>query len=129
MNAHVDLFNNLVKGDCDSVNQHQTFYEEYLSVMDLTAEFYLQTVKTVFQDHLLPDKKLMHRDELVDCSAIQKTALMTVEGERDDICGLGQTEAAHDLCIGIPDDEKVHYVQQGVGHYGVFNGTRWRTEI
>jgi poly(3-hydroxybutyrate) depolymerase len=129
MNAHVDLFNNLVKGDCDSVKQHQTFYEEYLSVMDLTAEFYLQTVQTVFQEHLLPDKKLMHRDELVDCSAIRKTALMTVEGERDDICGLGQTEAAHDLCIGVPADEKIHYVQSGVGHYGVFNGTRWRTEI
>ncbi len=129
MNAHVDLFNDLVKGDCDSVNQHQDFYEEYMSVMDLTAEFYLQTVKTVFQEHLLPDRKLYHRSEFVDCSAIRKTALMTVEGERDDICGLGQTEAAHDLCTGIPADEKVHYVQPGVGHYGVFNGTRWRTEI
>lgn len=129
MNAHVDLFNNLVKGDCDSVKQHQDFYEEYLSVMDLTAEFYLQTVQTVFQDHLLPDRKLLHRDELVDCAAIEKTAIMTVEGERDDICGLGQTEAAHDLCVGVPTDEKVHYVQKGVGHYGVFNGTRWRTEI
>jgi poly(3-hydroxybutyrate) depolymerase len=129
MNAHVDLFNNLVKGDCDSVHQHQNFYEEYLSVMDLTAEFYLQTVQAVFQDHLLPDKKMVHRNELVDCSKITKTALMTVEGERDDICGLGQTEAAHDLCTSIPADEKVHYVQAGVGHYGVFNGTRWRTEI
>ncbi|AGK56556.1 polyhydroxyalkanoate depolymerase, intracellular [Hyphomicrobium denitrificans 1NES1] len=129
MNAHVELFNNLVKGDCDSVRQHQTFYEEYLSVMDLTAEFYLQTVQTVFQEHLLPDRKLMHRGEFVDCSAITRTALMTVEGERDDICGLGQTEAAHDLCTSIPSDEKVHYVQSGVGHYGVFNGTRWRTEI
>jgi poly(3-hydroxybutyrate) depolymerase len=129
MNAHVDLFNNLVKGDCDSVKQHQMFYEEYLAVMDLTAEFYLQTVQTVFQDHLLPDRRLMHRDEYVDCGAIKNTALMTVEGERDDICGLGQTEAAHDLCTSVPDDEKVHYVQQGVGHFGVFNGTRWRTEI
>ncbi|HVX37556.1 MAG TPA: polyhydroxyalkanoate depolymerase [Hyphomicrobium sp.] len=129
MNAHVELFNNLVKGDCDSVRQHHNFYEEYLSVMDLTAEFYLQTVQTVFQEHLLPDRKLMHRGEFVDCSAITKTALMTIEGERDDICGLGQTEAAHDLCTSIPTDEKVHYVQSGVGHYGVFNGTRWRTEI
>ena len=129
MNAHVDLFNDLVKGDCDSVNNHQTFYEEYLAVMDLTAEFYLQTVRTVFQEHLLPDRKLTVRNEYVDCSAIKKTALMTVEGERDDICGLGQTEAAHDLCTSIPKDEQVHYVQQGVGHYGVFNGTRWRTEI
>jgi poly(3-hydroxybutyrate) depolymerase len=129
MNAHVDLFNDLVKGDCDSVNQHQGFYEEYLAVMDLTAEFYLQTVRVVFQEHLLPDRKLFHRNEHVDCSAIKQTALMTVEGERDDICGLGQTEAAHDLCTSIPARDKVHYVQPGVGHYGVFNGTRWRTEI
>lgn len=129
MNAHVDLFNNLVKGDCDPVKQHQDFYEEYLAVMDLTAEFYLQTVKTVFQDHALPKGEMMHRGTLVDCSAIRDTALMTVEGEKDDVCGLGQTEAAHDLCTNIPEDQKVHYVQEGVGHYGVFNGTRWRTEI
>ncbi|MGB0087507.1 MAG: polyhydroxyalkanoate depolymerase [Rhodomicrobiaceae bacterium] len=127
--AHRELFENLVKGDCDSVDQHRSFYEEYLAVMDLPAEFYLQTVKTVFQDHALPDGKMTHRGEPVDCSAIRKTALMTVEGERDDICGLGQTEAAHDLCANIPVDEKYHYVQPGVGHYGVFNGTRWRTEI
>ena len=129
MNAHVDLFNNLVKGDCDPVKQHQDFYEEYMSVMDLTAEFYLQTIKTVFQDHALPMGTMMHRGTLVDCSEIRDTALMTVEGEKDDICGLGQTEAAHDLCTGIADHMKVHYVQEGVGHYGVFNGTRWRTEI
>lgn len=127
--AHHNLFDDLVKGDCDSVQQHQDFYEEYMAVMDLSAEFYLQTVKTVFQDHDLPDGRLMHRGELVDCSAIEKTALMTVEGENDDICGLGQTEAAQDLCSNIPMDEKYHYVQPGVGHYGVFNGTRWRTEI
>ncbi|WP_246317166.1 polyhydroxyalkanoate depolymerase [Hyphomicrobium methylovorum] len=129
MNAHVDLFNNLVAGDCDSVKQHHAFYEEYLSVMDLSAEFYLQTVQIVFQEHLLPDKRLTHRGVPVDCGAISKTALFTVEGERDDICGLGQTEAAQDLCTSVPVDEKVHYVQPGVGHYGVFNGTRWRTEI
>ena len=129
MNAHVDLFNNLVKGDCDPVKQHQDFYEEYLAVMDLTAEFYLQTIKTVFQDRALPKGTMLHRGTLVDCSEIRDTALMTVEGERDDICGLGQTQAAHDLCTGIPEHMKVHYVQEGVGHYGVFNGTRWRTEI
>ncbi|WP_088348007.1 MULTISPECIES: polyhydroxyalkanoate depolymerase [Rhodomicrobium] len=129
VNAHRNLFQNLVKGDCDSVQQHQTFYEEYLAVMDLPAEFYLQTVATVFQEHALPDGKLVHRNERVDCAAITQTALMTVEGEKDDICGLGQTEAAHDLCRNIPVDEKYHYVQPGVGHYGVFNGTRWRTEI
>jgi len=129
INAHRDLFDNLVKGDCDSVHQHQDFYEEYLAVMDLPAEFYLQTVKSVFQDHDLPDGRMMHRGEQVDCSAIEATSLMTVEGEKDDICGLGQTEVAHDLCVNIPIDEKYHYVQPGVGHYGVFNGTRWRTEI
>lgn len=129
VSAHRKLFDHLVQGDCDSVQQHKDFYEEYLAVMDLPAEFYLQTVETVFQRHLLPDRKLMHRGEPVDCAAITRTALMTVEGERDDICGLGQTESAHDLCSSIPVDEKYHYVQQGVGHYGVFNGTRWRTEI
>jgi poly(3-hydroxybutyrate) depolymerase len=129
MKAHQDLFNNLVKGDCDSVKQHQDFYDEYMAVMDLTAEFYLQTVKTVFQDHALPNGTMTHRGELVDCSAIRKTAIISVEGERDDICGLGQTQAALDLCSNVPADEKYHYVQPGVGHYGVFNGTRWRTEI
>lgn len=127
--AHQNLFDDLVKGDCDSVEQHQNFYEEYLAVMDLPAEFYLQTVETVFQKHALPDGEMTHRGELVDPSAITRTALMTVEGENDDICGLGQTEAAHDLCTNIPIDEKYHYVQPGVGHYGVFNGRRWRTEI
>ena len=129
MDAHADLFRHLIEGDCDSVDQHQRFYDEYLSVMDLTAEFYLQTVKTVFQDHALPEGRMVHRGEIVDCSKIRKTALMTIEGELDDICGLGQTEAAHDLCVGIPIDDHYHYVQPGVGHYGVFNGTRWRTEI
>ncbi len=129
MTAHVDLYNNLVQGDCDNVKQHQDFYEEYLAVMDLTAEFYLQTVETVFQAHSLPDGKMMHRNMRVDCSAIRKTAIITIEGERDDICGLGQTEAAHALCPNVPADEHFHYVQLGVGHYGVFNGTRWRTEI
>lgn len=127
--AHWDLFDNLVKGDCDSVAQHRKFYDEYLAVMDLPAEFYLQTVRTAFQEHALPKGTMMHRNESVDCSAIRNTAIMTVEGEKDDICGLGQTRAAHDLCINVPDDEHFHYVQPGVGHYGVFNGTRWRTEI
>jgi poly(3-hydroxybutyrate) depolymerase len=127
--AFKELFENLVKGDCDSIEQHRKFYDEYLAVMDLPAEFFLQTVKTVFQDHDLPDGRMRHRGELVDCSAIRQTALMTVEGERDDICGIGQTEAAHALCPNIPADEKFHYMQPGVGHYGVFNGTRYRTEI
>ena len=127
--AHVDLFNNLVKGDCDSVKSHKDFYEEYLAVMDLTAEFYLQTVKTVFQDHALPRGTMKHRGRRVDCSAITRTALITIEGERDDISGVGQTQAAHDLCSSLSPDLRFHYMQPGVGHYGVFNGTRWRTEI
>lgn len=127
--AHLELFDNLVAGDCDSVAQHRAFYEEYLAVMDLTAEFYLQTVETVFQEHSLPKGTMMHRDKRVDCSRIRRTALLTIEGERDDISGRGQTEAAHDLCSNLPFDDKYHYVQPGVGHYGVFNGRRWRTEI
>jgi poly(3-hydroxybutyrate) depolymerase len=127
--AYHELFENLVKGDCDSVKQHREFYDEYLAVMDLPAEFYLQTVRSVFKDFDLPNKKMMHRGELIDCSAISRTAIMTVEGERDDICGIGQTEAAHDLCPNVPDDEHFHYLQPGVGHFGVFNGTRYRTEI
>jgi poly(3-hydroxybutyrate) depolymerase len=127
--AYRDLFDNLVKGDCDSVKQHTDFYDEYLAVMDLPAEFYLQTVKSVFKDHDLPNRRMKYRSEIVDCSAIRKTAIMTIEGERDDICGVGQTEAAHDLCTGVPADEHYHYLQLGVGHYGVFNGTRFRTEI
>ena len=97
--------------------------------MDLPAEFYLQTVETVFQRHALPDGVMMHRGEPVDCGAIRDIALMTVEGEKDDICGLGQTEAAQDLCRNLQPHLRWHYVQPGVGHYGVFNGTRWRTEI
>ena len=97
--------------------------------MDLTAEFYLQTVETAFQRHALPDGVMMHRAEKVDCGAIRRTALMTVEGEKDDICGLGQTQAAQDLCKKIPDNRRQHYVQMGVGHFGVFNGSRWRNEI
>jgi poly(3-hydroxybutyrate) depolymerase len=129
LDAHVSFFNHLVEGDCDSAQQHRDFYEEFMAVMDLPAEFYLQTVQTVFKDHALPEGTLMHRGQRVDCSRIRNTALMTVEGEKDDICGLGQTEAAHDLCANVPPDEHYHYVQPGVGHYGVFNGTRWRTEI
>jgi poly(3-hydroxybutyrate) depolymerase len=127
--AYWGMFENLVKGDCDSVQQHREFYDEYMAVMDLPAEFYLQTIKTVFQTHDLPDGRYMHRGELVDCSAIRKTAIMTVEGEKDDICGIGQTSAAHDLCPNVPADEHFQYMQLGVGHYGVFNGTRYRTEI
>ncbi len=127
--AHLNLFENLVQGDCDSVAQHREFYEEYLAVMDLTAEFYLQTVETVFQTHAIAEGTFVHRGQTVDFSKIEQTALLTVEGEKDDISGRGQTEAAQDICSGLPYDEKFHYVQPGVGHYGVFNGRRWRSEI
>jgi len=127
--AHKALFNNLVKGDGDMVDKHREFYDEYLAVMDLTAEYYLQTVDTVFVKHALPKGEMTHRGKLVDPSKITRVALMTVEGENDDISGLGQTEATHTLCSSIPDHRRVHYVQKGVGHYGVFNGSRFKSEI
>ncbi|CAN7252994.1 polyhydroxyalkanoate depolymerase [Mesorhizobium amorphae] len=127
--AHKDFFMHLVKHDGDNAEKHRDFYDEYLAVMDLTAEFYLQTVDTVFVRHALPKGEMMHRGELVDTSAIRNVALFTVEGENDDISGLGQTQAAHDLCVNIPADKHAHYMQPAVGHYGVFNGSRFRSEI
>ncbi|MBI3701239.1 MAG: polyhydroxyalkanoate depolymerase [Afipia sp.] len=129
VDAHKQLFDNLVKGDGDLVDKHREFYDEYLAVMDLTAEFYLQTVDLVFVKHALPKGEMKHRGKPVDPSKITRVALMTVEGENDDISGLGQTEATHGLCTSIPDARRVHYVQKGVGHYGVFNGSRFRSEI
>ena len=127
--AHQRYFDHMVEGDCESAEQHKRFYEEYLSVMDLPAEFFLQTIRDVFKKYKLPNGTMRHRGKPVDLTAIKRTALMTVEGEMDDICAVGQTEAAQDLCTGVPDKHRFHYVQPGVGHYGVFNGTRWRTEI
>jgi poly(3-hydroxybutyrate) depolymerase len=129
LDAHRSYFQNLVRGDGDSAQRHREFYDEYLSVLDLTAEFYIQTIDEVFQRHLLPKGEFYHRGRLVDPAAITKTALMTVEGEKDDISGIGQTQAAHDLCINIPEAKQLDYIQPNVGHYGVFNGSRWRTEI
>jgi poly(3-hydroxybutyrate) depolymerase len=129
MDAHKDLFRNLVKGDGDLVDKHRDFYDEYLAVMDLSAEYYLQTVDTVFIKHALPKGEMTHRGKPVDPSKVRRVALMTVEGEKDDISGLGQTEATHSLCSSIPDRRRVHYVQKGVGHYGVFNGSRFKSEI
>jgi len=129
VDAHKNLFAHLVKGDGDLVEKHVEFYDEYLAVMDLTAEFYLQTVDQVFVKHALPKGDMKHRGQLVDPSKVERVALMTVEGENDDISGLGQTEASHRLCSAIPLDRRVHYVQKGVGHYGVFNGSRFKSEI
>jgi len=128
VNAHVDLFKNLIKGDDESAEATKKFYDEYTAVMDLPAEFYLETIKTVFQDYALPLGKMVSRNRKVDLKAIEQTALMTVEGERDDICAPGQTVAAHDLCTGLAASKKTHHLQMNVGHYGVFNGKRWRTE-
>jgi len=127
--AHRRLFYHLVQGDGDSAQKHREFYDEYLAVMDLAAEFYLQTVETVFVRHALPKGQMTHRGRLVDPAKIKRVALMTVEGEHDDISGVGQTEAAHRLCVGIPDSRKAHWLQPEVGHYGVFNGSRFRAEI
>jgi poly(3-hydroxybutyrate) depolymerase len=128
VDAHKNLFFHLVKGDGDSAQKHREFYDEYLAVMDLTAEFYLQTVETVFVRHALPKGEMTHRGRPVDPAKIRKAALLTVEGEHDDISGVGQTEAAHRLCVNIPAERRAHYLQLGVGHYGVFNGSRFRAE-
>jgi poly(3-hydroxybutyrate) depolymerase len=129
VDAHVKQFRNLVRGDGDSAAAHRTFYDEYLAVMDLTAEFYLQTIETVFQKHLLPKGELTHRGRPVDLGAIRDVGLFCIEGEADDITGRGQTEAALALCANLPAEKKSGYIQAKVGHYGVFNGSRFRREI
>ena len=129
VDAHRDFYHHLIRGDGDSADKHRDFYDEYLAVMDLTAEFYLQTVETVFIRHALPKGEMIHRNERVDPTAIKSVALLTIEGENDDISGVGQTRAAHDITPGIPADRKHHYLQPEVGHYGVFNGSRFRAEI
>ena len=127
--AHLRLYQHLVRGDGDSAEAHRTFYNEYRSVMDLPAEYYLQTVKTVFQDKALALGTMLHRDRAVEPAAIGRTGLLTVGGENDDISGVGQTRRAHDLCSTLRDDWREHYEQPEVGHYGVFNGRRWRESI
>ncbi|GJE46916.1 polyhydroxyalkanoate depolymerase [Methylobacterium soli] len=127
--AHWDMFNHLVQGDGDSAAKHREFYDEYLAVMDLTAEYYLQTVETVFIEHALPKGEMQHRGRLVDLSAIRRCALMAIEGEKDDITGIGQTRAALDLTPNLSAEKKTYHLQMGAGHYGVFNGSRFRAEI
>jgi polyhydroxyalkanoate depolymerase len=127
--AHLDLFSHIVRGEDDAANANRKFYDEYFSVADLAADFYLETVQKVFQEHHLPRGVFEYRGRIVDPAAIHDTSLLTVEGERDDVCGLGQTLAAHDLCRGIKPFRKKHFVQAGVGHYGVFSGRRWTTQI
>jgi poly(3-hydroxybutyrate) depolymerase len=129
LQAHRNFFDQLVAGDGDSAQKHREFYDEYLAVMDLCAEFYLQTVETVFVRHDLPNGKMTHRGVRVDPAKIERVALLTIEGENDDISGVGQTEAAHRLCVNIPSERQAHWMQPAVGHYGVFNGSRFRAEI
>jgi len=126
---HVKLFQHLVVGDEDSTEVHKKFYDEYLAVMDLPAEFYLQTIKEVFMDHSLPQGLMVSRGRAVKLEAITKTALLVLEGELDDITGLSQTEAAIELCSGIPISRKEYHLQKGVGHYGLFNGSKFRNNI
>jgi len=126
---HMDLHNHLVKGEKEKAETIKTFYDEYFAVMDLPAEFYIETVRDVFQEHLLPQNKLTYRGRPVLPSSIKRMGLMTVEGEKDDICSIGQTLAAQDLCTGVRAYRRVHHMQAGVGHYGVFSGKRWNNEI
>ncbi len=129
MVSHWSMFQNLVDGDGEGADRHKEFYDEYRAVCDMTAEFYLQTVDTVFQRHLLPKGEFNYRGKLVDPSAIKDIALLAIEGERDDISGLGQTKAALKISTGLPDTMKKYHMAPEVGHYGIFNGSKWREKI
>ena len=127
--SHWDFYSDLIKGDLQDADSHRQFYDEYNAVLDMPAEYYLDTIRTVFQDFLLPRGTWKVNGELVRPAAIRGTALMTIEGELDDISGLGQTAAAHDLCTGIPKTKQRHVTVEGAGHYGIFSGRRWREKV
>jgi polyhydroxyalkanoate depolymerase len=127
--AHQELYDNLAKGEDAKAAQTKAFYDEYFAVLDLTAEFYLETVRLVFQEHALPLGQLTYQNRKVEPAAIRRTMLFTVEGEKDDICAVGQTLAAHDLCASLRPYRKRHHMQAGVGHYGVFSGRTWANQI
>ena len=127
--AHRELYDNLAKGETAKAAQTKAFYDEYFAVLDLTAEFYLETVRLIFQEHTLPLGALTYRGGKVEPRAINRTTLFTVEGEKDDICAVGQTLAAHDLCASLRPYRKRHHMQAGVGHYGVFSGKSWQQQI
>jgi poly(3-hydroxybutyrate) depolymerase len=129
LKSHDDYFLDLLRGDEESAEFHRSVYDEYNAVLDLPAEYYLDTVKTVFQEFALPKGRMYVRDELVRPHAIRNAALLTIEGELDDISGNGQTEAAHALCLNIPRARRAHFVAPGVGHYGIFSGRRWREVV
>lgn len=129
INKHFTFFGDLVKGDDDSAENHRQFYNEYLAVMDMPAQFYLDTIRHVFIEHQLPKGEITYLDQPVDSTAVTDVALLTIEGEHDDITGAGQTKAAHKILSGIPQAKKHHYTQSEVGHYGIFNGRRFRQEV
>ncbi|MDA7787665.1 polyhydroxyalkanoate depolymerase [Sphingomonadaceae bacterium] len=129
MMSHFEMFKHLNKGDDDSAQATKDFYDEYRSVCDMTAEFYLQTVKEVFQTHAIPNGTFTHHGQLVDLTAIKDTALLAIEGERDDISGIGQTQAALTLATGLKKAKKQYHLAPGAGHYGIFNGSKWREKI
>ncbi|WP_375396949.1 polyhydroxyalkanoate depolymerase [uncultured Sphingomonas sp.] len=129
LQSHWEMFKHLVQGDDEGADATKDFYEEYRSVCDMTAEFYLQTIDMVFQQHLLPRGEMMHRGRRVDPGAISDVALLAIEGERDDISGLGQTKAALDIAVNLPQSRKKYYMAAGAGHYGIFNGSKWRNQI
>tara|TARA_B110001454_G_scaffold185680_1_gene182013 strand:- start:70 stop:1293 length:1224 start_codon:yes stop_codon:yes gene_type:complete len=129
MMSHWEMFKHLVDGDDASADMTKDFYDEYRSVCDMTAEFYLQTVQEVFQKHSLPKGEFVHRGKAIDTGAIKDVAILAIEGERDDISGLGQTKAALKISTGLPEEMKQYYMAKGAGHYGIFNGNKWRTKI
>ncbi len=129
LTSHWEMFKHLVQGDGQSAEATKDFYDEYRSVCDMTEEFYLQTIDAVFQRHLLPKGELLHRGRRVDPGAIDDVAILAIEGERDDISGIGQTRAALDISTGLPDEMKSYHMAKGVGHYGIFHGGKWRGKI
>jgi poly(3-hydroxybutyrate) depolymerase len=129
MTSHYQMFNHLVEGDGESADATKAFYDEYRSVSDMTAEFYLQTVEHVFQRHSLPKGEFVHRGKAIDLAAIRDTAILAIEGERDDISGIGQTKAALAIAANLPETRKKYHLAPEVGHYGIFNGSKWRTRI
>ncbi|MEM7779565.1 MAG: polyhydroxyalkanoate depolymerase [Pseudomonadota bacterium] len=129
MMSHYEMFKHLTAGDEESADATKAFYDEYRAVCDMTAEFYLQTVEEVFQKHSIPNGTFEHRGEIVDLSQITDTALLAIEGERDDISGLGQTKAALHLASGLKETKKRYYMAEGAGHYGIFNGSKWRRKV
>ncbi|MDP3935832.1 MAG: polyhydroxyalkanoate depolymerase, partial [Alphaproteobacteria bacterium] len=129
MEKHYEHVNNVANNNEKAVKAHREFYDEYLSVMDLPSEYYLQTIDKIFKQHLIAKDQMDYKGKLISFKSINKTALMTIEGENDDITGLGQTYAAHKVCSNIPELKRDHFLRLDVGHYGIFSGSRWRKDI